>query len=84
LTTKTWIIECDRCARIIDATKESFLQDNGEDVCKSCYSEKDFTCVKPVFRLNWKHGILIAVLCIAFILCCSVMGYFAEKLILGR
>lgn len=33
---KTWIIICDSCGREIDATKEHFIETDGEQLCQEC------------------------------------------------
>lgn len=76
MSTKTWIIECDRCGRIVDATKEAFMRDGDEDVCRHCYSEEDYQ-YNVLARINWRAWVTGAIVGICFFMCV----YIAYKVV---
>lgn len=39
---KVWIVECDNCGKEIDATKETFMQGDNEELCNECYETVGF------------------------------------------
>jgi hypothetical protein len=36
MTTLIWVVECDSCGGIIDATEEPFFENDGEQFCQEC------------------------------------------------